>query len=133
MRSKAVIACSAVLAVILVMAIISFAAQGAASPVSDFFGIVTKPFRAAASSISGAIGRFYSRMYEYDELLEENERLKKTIADMEEDIRIGEQLIAENERPSPAATSRSAWQTSSAAAAPTGSLRSPFRRDAPAA
>ncbi len=98
LRSKTVIACAAVLAVILVMAIISFAAQGSSSPVSNFFGIVTKPFRAAASSISGAIGRFYSRMYEYDELLEENERLKKTIAAMEEDIRIGEQLIAENER-----------------------------------
>ena len=97
-RSKSVIACAAVLVIILVMGIISFAVQGSASPVSNLFGIIASPFRSAASAISGGIDRFYSRMYEYDELVAENERLRRTIAEMEEDIRTGEKLIEENER-----------------------------------
>lgn len=97
-RNRAVICISAVLALILVMGCVSFAVQGSASPAANFFGVLATPFRAASDAISGFFEDMYARQYEYDELKAENERLKKQIADMDEDVRRGEQLVEENER-----------------------------------
>lgn len=98
LRSKTFVATAIVLVIILVMGVISLAVQGSASPVSNLFGVLASPFRAAAGAISGGVETMYSRIYEYDELLAENQKLKQLIAEMEEQIRTSEQLIDENDR-----------------------------------
>ncbi len=98
LQSKTFVATAIVLAVLIVMSFISLALDGAASPVSDFFGVLASPFRAAADAISGGIADFGDRLNAYDELKAENEKLRQTIAEMEDQIRESEQLIAENER-----------------------------------
>lgn len=98
LHNKAVISLAVVLALIIVMGILSFTVQGESSPVANIFGVMATPFRSAADGISGFFEEMYARNYEFEELQAENERLRKRIADMEADVRRGEQLVEENER-----------------------------------
>lgn len=64
---------------------------------SGVLGVITTPVRGVVSSISGWIEDRYNYSFRYDELLEENEALKKRIAELEEAARVGEDAIEENE------------------------------------
>ena len=67
------------------------------SPIANFIGIVATPFRAAVSSVSGWVEEQYDYAFRYEELVEENDTLKKRIAELEEEIRQAEDANRQNE------------------------------------
>ena len=72
--------------------------KGRANPVSSALGVVTAPARGGLSSLAGWIEDRYNYSFRYDELVEENEALKRRIAELEEAARTGQDAIEENER-----------------------------------
>ena len=71
---------------------------GGRSVLNGVMGVITTPVRSALSSFSGWIEDRYNYAFRYDELLRENEELKKYIAELEEAARVGQDAIEENER-----------------------------------
>lgn len=68
------------------------------NPLTDLAEIVATPFRSLSSSISEWSRERYDRMARYDELQQENETLRRQLADMEEAARAGEDAVRENQR-----------------------------------
>lgn len=87
-----------VIAVLLaaVTAVGSYLLQGVPNPLGNLLGVVTTPIRNGVSSLAGWVEGVYNYSFQYDELLAENERLRKEIADLKEDARVGEAAIKEN-------------------------------------
>jgi rod shape-determining protein MreC len=86
------------LVIVLVTAVMSAAFSGNASPVSNVFGVIMSPFRAASSAVSDFFGNIYSYIYDFEQLKLENSELRVQIAEMEEEIRNSRQALEENER-----------------------------------
>lgn len=71
---------------------------GGRSLLTGVMGVITTPVRGALGSLSGWIEDRYNYSFRYDELVRENEELKKYIAELEEAARVGQDAIEENER-----------------------------------
>lgn len=97
-ENRAILALIAAAVLIIIMSITSLVLVGEASPLSNFFGTVLSPFRAVASGVSEAYGAIYGYIYGMEELKLENAALKQQIAKMEEEVRLSQQAIEENER-----------------------------------
>lgn len=68
------------------------------APLPNLAGIVASPFRSASAAVSETFRRWTGYFTEVDELREENARLKKQIADMEETVRQAQADRDENVR-----------------------------------
>ena len=88
---------------LLIIAVLVAAILGVSSfllgfnPVSELLGIVAAPFREASSSISEWVEGQYDYSFRYEELVEENDALKKRIAELEGQIREAEDANRQNE------------------------------------
>ena len=76
----------------------SFLLKGVSNPLTNAVAVVTTPVRNGLNSFIGWVEGIYNYSFQYDTLQEENEQLKKQIADLEEQARQGEQDSKENER-----------------------------------
>lgn len=91
------------LAVIVVIAalIVIIAANvrgGSAGFAADAGGSLSAPVRTAASAMLDWLEGIYGYLYEYDQVLEENERLRAENARLKEEARDYDEMAAENER-----------------------------------
>ena len=75
----------------------SYALKGTANPLSNALGVVTTPIRNGVSSFVGWAEGVYNYSFRYQELEEENQRLRSQIAELEEKAREGEAASKENE------------------------------------
>lgn len=81
-----------------VTAVASYALQGVANPLTNALGVVTTPVRNGINSFIGWAEGVYNYSFRYEELLEENTRLRQRNAELEEEIRQGAADSKENER-----------------------------------
>ena len=88
--------------VALVIVLITAVTMSVSNGREGFFGrtvaAVTKPARSFFSQIADNLERLYGYMYKYDQLAEENARLRLEIAQMEETRREYQDILDENER-----------------------------------
>lgn len=88
---------------LLVIAVLVAAILGVSSallgfnPISNLLGLAATPFRAAVSSVSEWVEGRYDYAFRYEELVEENDALKKRISELEEEIRQAEDANRQNE------------------------------------
>ena len=80
-----------------ITAVASYALKGTANPLSNALGVVTTPIRNGVSSFVGWAQGVYNYSFRYQELEEENQRLRSQIAELEEKAREGEAASKENE------------------------------------
>ena len=80
-----------------ITAVASYALKGTANPLSNALGVVTSPIRNGVSSFVGWAEGVYNYSFRYQELEEENQRLRSQIAELEEKAREGEAASKENE------------------------------------
>ena len=80
-----------------ITAVASYALKGTANPLSNALGLVTTPIRNGVSSFVGWAEGVYNYSFRYQELEEENQRLRSQIAELEEKAREGEAACMENE------------------------------------
>jgi len=80
-----------------ITAVASYALKGTANPLSNALGVVTTPIRNGVSSFVGWAEGVYNYSFRYQELEEENQRLRSQIAELEEKAREGEAASKENE------------------------------------
>ena len=78
-----------------ITAVASYALKGTANPLSNALGVVTTPIRNGVSSFVGWAEGVYNYSFRYQELEEENQRLRSQIAELEEKAR--EAASKENE------------------------------------
>lgn len=73
-------------------------ASGKASPLTKLVGIVVSPFQQGVSKVVGKINDSYDYAFQYDQMKQENETLKKQVRDMEQKVRDADVAIQENDR-----------------------------------
>lgn len=83
--------------VIAVVTLIVSLAGGDSGPLSGVLGVVTTPLRSALSSVAGWMEDRYNYAFQYETLVQENEELKRRIAELEASNRKAEDAIEENE------------------------------------
>lgn len=71
---------------------------GLAGPAEDGTGALSMPIKKAATALVGWMEAVYSRLYEYDQLVEENNSLRAENAQLREQARDYDEVLAENER-----------------------------------
>lgn len=76
----------------------SFLLGGTANPVAGVVGFVTTPVRDGLNSVVNWVEDRYDRAFKYEQLLEQNEELKKRNAELEGEIRAARSAIEENQR-----------------------------------
>ena len=86
------------LVVVLIALIGAGVRKGLAGPVADGRGALTKPVQKAATAAADWLEGIYGYLYEYDQLVEENNALRSENAQLREQVRDYDQLSAENER-----------------------------------
>lgn len=69
----------------------------APSLLGNVLGVVTAPLRSGVNAVSGWFQDRYDRNVHYDELVEENERLKQEVARLQEEAREGQADSEENQ------------------------------------
>ena len=84
--------------IIAVMLCLLSAFSSSSSFLSNAAGVVTYPFRAAGSAVTGWVSGISDHFSQVDALQEENAQLKKQIAEMEEDVRQSKADSEENQR-----------------------------------
>jgi rod shape-determining protein MreC len=94
-RNIAIIAAALILAII---AAVSVNTRGEPGAVTDVAALLTVPVKRAASAIARSFESLYGYIYEYDNLISENEALKAQIAELRQDYREYTDIAAENAR-----------------------------------
>ncbi|MDR1217611.1 MAG: rod shape-determining protein MreC [Oscillospiraceae bacterium] len=94
-KNIAIIAGALVLAII---AAVSVNTRGTSGAVTDLAEMFTVPLKRAASSIARSFESLYGYIYEYENLVSENEELKAQLADLKQDVREYTETSAENVR-----------------------------------
>ena len=80
-----------------VLCIISAASSGTGF-VHNALGVIASPFRAAGSAVSGWVGGISDHFSSLDELQEENDRLRREVAELERQLRQAKEDSEENAR-----------------------------------
>lgn len=80
-----------------ITAVASYALGGIANPFSNLLGVVTTPVRNGINGLAQWAQGVYNYSFQYDALLEENQRLRQTIAELESQAREGEADSKENQ------------------------------------
>lgn len=81
-----------------ITAVVSYTFRGVANPFSNLLGVVTTPVRNGVASFVGWVESVYNYSFKYDELMDENDRLRQQVADLQAQARAGEEATKENER-----------------------------------
>lgn len=97
-KSKGIVIALAVVVIALIAGIAAYNLGGRAGSLGNFVSAVTAPVEKGVSAVFEWLEQTYGYMYEYDKLKAENEELKKTIAEMEEEIRESADALDENAR-----------------------------------
>ncbi len=71
---------------------------GGADPLSDLFNTVTSPVRGGIASVMDWAEGVYNYMFRYEEMTGELEALRAQVAELEEQVRDGQEASRENER-----------------------------------
>lgn len=87
-----------VLLVVAILAVGQSLRSGGAGLLGNFSGAVRTPFQKVATAVVSRMEELYGYIYEYDNLVHENDRLRATIADLENEIRANAQAAEENAR-----------------------------------
>jgi rod shape-determining protein MreC len=87
-----------VLAVVLLIVLIKGTSENKVGVFGSVTGEIRKPFQSTITSIVNWFEKGYNRIFKYDELVAENEQLKKRLAEAESQIDANEQAIKENEQ-----------------------------------
>lgn len=98
MRENGHLICIIALLLGAITAVLSYTSGGLATPLSNLLGVLTSPLRSGVTVAAQKGEDLLNYTFHYDELLEENESLKRTIADLEDQAREGEAASQENER-----------------------------------
>ena len=67
-------------------------------PLTEALELLATPFRAASAAVTGWAQDQYDRAFRYEELLAENEALRRRVAELEQDAIAGQDAVRENER-----------------------------------
>ena len=94
-RRTIIVILTAVLVSLLIM-ILSAVSSGHISPISAVANVITEPIRGAMSSVSDYFGDWKDKFTRYDEVLAENEELKRKLAISEDKVRKNEAAALEN-------------------------------------
>ncbi len=97
-RENGVLVLLAAVLLAAVTAVTSFLLGGRANPFSNVLGIVTTPIQGVVTSFAGWVEGVYNYTFSYQSLEQENETLRKQVADLEQKAREGEADSRENER-----------------------------------
>ncbi|MEQ2456498.1 rod shape-determining protein MreC [Flavonifractor hominis] len=82
----------------LVTAVVSLLLGGVADPLSNLAGIITTPVRNGISAVTNWTEERYNDAFQREQMKQENEELKKRVAELEEQERQAEAALQENER-----------------------------------
>ncbi|WP_243421367.1 rod shape-determining protein MreC [Pseudoflavonifractor phocaeensis] len=82
----------------LVTAVVSMLLGGTANPLANFFGIITTPVRNGINAVTGWVEEKYTDAFELEQIKEDNQELKRRVAELEAKEREYEEAIQENER-----------------------------------
>jgi len=80
------------------IAVISLNTNGSSGFVTGTAEYVTNPLKRIASSVARTFESIYGYMYEYDQLVQENEQLKRDIASLQLDYSETVEIVEENQR-----------------------------------
>ena len=80
------------------IAILSLNTSGKSGFVSDVGGAVTSPLKRVASSVARMFENIYGNLYEYENVMVENEQLKAEIAELRQEYREYSDVAKENDR-----------------------------------
>lgn len=72
--------------------------DGGVGLLSNVSGAIRTPFQKVATAVVSRMEELYGYIYEYDNLKQENERLRAQLADLEQQIRENDQATEENAR-----------------------------------
>lgn len=97
-RHKSMLTACIVAVLVLAMAIASLFTSGRVSPASDLLGSALRPLQTLVSGMANGVGGLWGYIYEYDQLMAENEELRLRVARQQEEIRRLERAGEENER-----------------------------------
>ena len=67
-------------------------------PVTRALELLATPFRAGSAAVTGWVQERYDKEFRYDQLLAENEALRRRVAELEQAALAGEDAVRENER-----------------------------------
>lgn len=87
-----------VLVVVLVFGVARYTRAGRAGLLSNAVGAVRAPLARSAVAVTEWLESIYGYIYKYDQLVEQNETLQKSLAEAEEKARLGEEAMEENAR-----------------------------------
>ena len=87
-----------VLVIALVAGAASYLLKGNAGVIQNVTGTVKAPVQRMVSSVAEWLEGIYGYLYEYDQLIAENERLRAELTEAQEEARNGAAAIEENER-----------------------------------
>ncbi len=87
-----------VLLVVLLFGVARYTLAGKAGLLSNAVGAVRAPLARSAVAVTEWLESIYGYIYQYDQLLEQNEALQKSLAEAEEKARLGEEALEENAR-----------------------------------
>ena len=87
-----------VLVIALVVGAASYLLKGNAGLIQNVSGTVKAPVQRMVSSVADWLESLYGYLYDYDQLVAENERLRAELTQAQEEARNGAAAIEENER-----------------------------------
>ena len=97
-RRNGILILIAAILLALVTAVVSMLLGGTANPLANFFGIITTPVRNGINAVTGWVEEKYTDAFELEQIKEDNQELKRRVAELEAKEREYEEAIQENER-----------------------------------
>ena len=97
-RRNGILILIAAILLALVTAVVSMLLGGTANPLANFFGIITTPVRNGINAVTGWVEEKYTDAFELEQIKEDNQELKRRVAELEVKEREYEEAIQENER-----------------------------------
>ena len=82
----------------LVTAVVSMLLGGVANPFANVIGVITTPVRNGINAVTGWVEEKYTDAFELEQIKEDNQELKRRVAELEVKEREYEEAIQENER-----------------------------------
>ncbi|MBR4058198.1 MAG: rod shape-determining protein MreC [Oscillospiraceae bacterium] len=98
LKKKGILVLVLVLVVALILGLTVHFRAGKAGPLANASSALRSPLARSAVAVTQWLEGVYGYLYKYDQLEEENEALRKELADAEERARLGQEAIEENEK-----------------------------------
>ncbi len=98
LKKKGILVLVIVLVVALILGLTVHLRAGKAGPLANASSALRSPLARSAVAVTEWLEGVYGYLYKYDQLVEENEALRKDLAEAEERARLGQEAIEENEK-----------------------------------